>query len=168
MILVKPGTISHPFSVNDALAEIRRKTREAVLARAAEYASNGTEPPDEIAVPDEYVPDPSIDDVRIRVRVLAQGDYLDLLEGFRSAEGLKDRAAAMSAATKRLIESVSGLEDENGAGVEIKAVNGELADDDIAALEASGLVPPLFDAGMNFQELDPAEKKLFGSRPPSI
>jgi hypothetical protein len=129
---------------------------------------------DVISEPSAYQPDPRIDDLSVRIRLISKSEMLATSAALRSIAYAGDdvRQALLSAADQQramrrfvaiAVAEVDGLRTAGGPRP-VVAVDGSLNDRDLDLLDANGLITVLFAVAREFQQLGPLELERCGLR----
>lgn len=171
MILFREGASSGLRSLQAILHERQEAIRAAVAKSIAKRKESGA-PMDDgdgpIEMPDPYELDPDLEGVRISVKQVTTDQHaaarLGWFEAIKDAEG----AAARDKAGRKVMRDFVALALDDLDGLYFDEDKTErVTAGDLATLEVNGLLTPIFQACLRWQELSALEKKHCGSSLPS-
>lgn len=185
IILLHAGELDEPRSLQECLREMHDDERARRLAEIDRRTFNGSlhnEPSGPIVDPGPYVPNPALDGISIRVRVLdaRRADILNAqhakalkryLKADEQPEDVRDdvvvaeaKGAVFDARRTYVAETIAGIEGVEGVQI---ASGGALSDGTLDALERAFLINPLYSAARFIQGLDAKKAARCGRSPVS-
>lgn len=113
-----------------------------------------------------YEPVPDYEGVSVRLRAVSERFRIDIGERIAACKTLAEQRDVLAEYVAHAYDEVVGLEDDDGPVV-IKAEGGRIPAEQMAVLDAAGLISDLWAVARRYAELPASKKKHFGSHQPS-